>query len=125
MPSVKDLGKRLKSVTSTSKITKAMKMVAASKLRHAEATMNAARPFAASVQSLMLPHIGMKEDDKAPESVMTLAISSDKGLCGGINSKVVKETKLSLAAHEEQGITTEVLQCPRDSHGVEACIGTD
>jgi ATP synthase F1 gamma subunit len=107
MPSVKDLGKRLKSVTSTSKITKAMKMVAASKLRQAESTMNAARPFALSVQNLMLPHIGMKEDDK-PENVMTLAISSDKGLCGGINSRVVKEAKLSLAALESQGATPEV-----------------
>lgn len=107
MPSVKDLGKRLKSVTSTSKITKAMKMVAASKLRQAETTMNAARPFALSVQDLMLPHIGMKGDDK-PENVLTLAISSDKGLCGGINSRVVKESKLSMAALQEQGASPEV-----------------
>jgi hypothetical protein len=107
MPSVKDLGKRLKSVTSTSKITKAMKMVAASKLRQAEASMNAARPFALSVQNLMLPHIGMKGDEKS-ESVMTLAISSDKGLCGGINGKVVKESKASLAALEAQGGSPQV-----------------
>lgn len=65
MPSVKDIGKRLKSVTSTAKITKAMKMVAASKLRQAEANMYKARPFAASVRNLMMPHIGMKPDDKA------------------------------------------------------------
>jgi len=108
MPSVKDLGKRLKSVTSTSKITKAMKMVAASKLRQAETTMNAARPFALSVQDLMLPHIGMKGDDK-PENVLTLAISSDKDLCGGINSRVVKESKLSMAALQEQGASPELL----------------
>jgi len=95
MPSVKDLAKRLKSVTSTSKITKAMKMVAASKLRHAEATMLKARPFAASVQDLMMPHLSPKEED-TPEKSVIMAISSDKGLCGGINAKVVKQIKLTM-----------------------------
>jgi len=108
MPSVKDLAKRLKGVTSTAKITKAMKMVAASKLRSAENTMNAARPFAASVQDLMMEHLTPKEEDK-PESAVVLAISSDKGLCGGINSRVVKEVKLGLSAAESVGIDTKLL----------------
>jgi len=103
MPSIKDLGKRLKSVSSTSKITKAMKMVAASKLRKAESEMIAARPFAASVQNLMMPHIGIKEGEEPPASVMKLAISSDKGLCGGINSKICKEVKLAVDALVQRG----------------------
>ena len=56
-----------------------------------------ARPFAASVQSLMMPHLTPGEED-TPEKKVILAISSDKGLCGGINSKVVKEIKLTLDA---------------------------
>mmetsp|Transcript_19924 Transcript_19924/g.59060 ORF Transcript_19924/g.59060 Transcript_19924/m.59060 type:complete len:277 (+) Transcript_19924:71-901(+) len=110
MPSVKDLGKRLKSVTSTSKITKAMKMVAASKLKKAETDMAKARPFAASVQSLMMPHIGVKEEDETPSTVLALAISSDKGLCGGVNSKMAKEVKLGMEAYVGKGVESpEVL----------------
>jgi len=108
MPSVKDLGKRLKSVTSTVKITKAMKMVAASKLRQAEANMKAARPFASSMQGFLSEHIQPVEDDAKPKSVTFLAISSDKGLCGGINSKAVKQVKLELAALGDD-VSTEVL----------------
>jgi len=108
MPSIKDIGKRLKGVTSTSKITKAMKLVAASKLRQAESKMLAARPFAASMQELMLEHLTPKEDDTISNSIM-LAVSSDKGLCGGINSRVVKQVKLHLAAQPETTSTTVMI----------------
>jgi len=108
MPSVKDLGKRLKGVTSTSKITKAMKMVAASKLRHAESAMVKARPFSASVRGLMGDLLTPTEEDTSETSVL-LAISSDKGLCGGINSRIAKEVKLTLAAQQEAGTATDVL----------------
>ena len=92
MPSLKSLSLRLRSVTSTAKITKAMKMVAASKLRGAETKMKAARPFASSINELFATYLEPKEDD-APETKALLAVSSDKGLCGGINSRVVKEIK--------------------------------
>eukprot|EP00316_Scyphosphaera_apsteinii_P005962 CAMPEP_0119303474 /NCGR_PEP_ID=MMETSP1333-20130426/4897_1 /TAXON_ID=418940 /ORGANISM="Scyphosphaera apsteinii, Strain RCC1455" /LENGTH=276 /DNA_ID=CAMNT_0007306157 /DNA_START=80 /DNA_END=910 /DNA_ORIENTATION=- len=101
MPTIKDLGKRLKAVTSTSKITKAMKMVAASKLRQAESAMKIARPFAGSMQSLMEPQIVPKEDEEPKGTASVLAISSDKGLCGGINSRVVKEIKIMCDAAEK------------------------
>jgi len=108
MPSVKDLGKRLKAVTSTSKITKAMKMVAASKLKHAETAMVKARPFSASVKDLLGSFITPTEEDKIEQTVV-MAISSDKGLCGGINARIVKEVKLGLAAAEEAGTATELM----------------
>ena len=94
-PSLQALAIRLKGVTSTAKITKAMKMVAASKLRGAEAKMVQARPFAASINKLMDKYLLPKEDeeDYKPESSFLLAISSDKGLCGGINARVVKAVK--------------------------------
>lgn len=105
MPSLKTLASRLKSVTSTSKITKAMKMVAASKLRGAETKMRAARPFAASINGLMSQYLEPKEED-TPETKALMAISSDKGLCGGINSRVVKEIK---SMYAEEGAVEPLL----------------
>lgn len=93
MPNLKALSQRLKSVTSTAKITKAMKMVAASKLRGAETKMRAARPFVKSINDVMASVLSPAEGDDAPESKALMAISSDKGLCGGVNSRVVKEVK--------------------------------
>lgn len=98
MPSIKAIGIRLKAVASTAKITKAMKMVAASKLKGAERRMLLSRPFAASVNNLMSPTLTPTEEDTAPETTLLMGISSDKGLCGGINSRVVKEMKLNLDA---------------------------
>jgi len=96
--SLKQLSMRIKSTTSTAKITKAMKMVAAAKLKGAERMMLAARPFAESIGSLMEPHLSPGEEEEKPESALLLAISSDKGLCGGINSRVVKEIKAQISA---------------------------
>ena len=93
MPSLKALSLRLKAVTSTAKITKAMKMVAASKLRGAETKMRAARPFASSINDLMSSYLEPKEEDPPAETKALMAVSSDKGLCGGINSRVVKTIK--------------------------------
>jgi len=95
--SLKQLSMRIRSTTSTAKITKAMKMVAAAKLKSAERMMLAARPFANSTRMLfddILTPDPEAEDYAAAESPLLLALSSDKGLCGGINSKVVKEVKV-------------------------------
>ena len=104
--SLKALSMRIKSTTSTAKITKAMKMVAAAKLKGAERMMLAARPFTASIKSLMDPVLAAKEDEDAPESSLLLAVSSDKGLCGGINSRVVKAVKNLIGA---EGATPEMI----------------
>ena len=95
---------RIKSTTSTAKITKAMKMVAAAKLKGAERQMLATRPFASSMKSLMDPILSPNDEDEGPDSSLILAISSDKGLCGGINSRIVKEVKLQLGAAEEEKV---------------------
>jgi len=97
--SLKQLSMRIRSTTSTAKITKAMKMVAAAKLKTAERTMLAATPFAKSTGALFDPILTPDpeaEDYEAPESTVLLALSSDKGLCGGINSRVVKEVKIAV-----------------------------
>jgi len=98
MPSIKAIGMRMKSVLSTAKITKAMKMVAASKLKGAEKMMLQARPFANSINGLMESKLTPGADDEPSSNPLLLAISSDKGLCGGINTRVSKEVKLALDA---------------------------
>jgi ATP synthase F1 gamma subunit len=107
--SLKQLSMRIRSTTSTAKITKAIKMVAAAKLKSAERMMLAARPFANSTRMLfddILTPDPEAEDYTAPESRLMLALSSDKGLCGGINSKVVKEIKLDIDGSEKAGKAT-------------------
>lgn len=99
--SLKQLQMRIRATTSTAKITKAMKMVAAAKLKGAERMMLAARPFAQSTASLMDQYLTPVEEDEAPESSLLLAVSSDKGLCGGINARVAKEVKLSCDGAEK------------------------
>jgi F-type H+-transporting ATPase subunit gamma len=109
MPSIKAIGLRMKAVQSTAKITKAMKMVAASKLKGAERMMYAARPFAASINGLMESKLTPTAEDPPPTSPLLLAISSDKGLCGGINSRVTKEVKLAISAAGETAPSVMVI----------------
>ena len=78
MPSIKAIGMRMKSVLSTAKITKAMKMVAASKLKGAERMMLQARPFASSINGLMESKLTPGPDDEPTKNPLLLAISSDK-----------------------------------------------
>jgi len=107
--SLKQLALRIKSTTSTAKITKAMKMVAAAKLKGAERAMMAARPFADSMSALMDPILAPAEGDEPPETALLFAVSSDKGLCGGINSRVVKEVKQIFAAAEDSPPTLMIV----------------
>jgi ATP synthase F1 gamma subunit len=106
--SLKQLAMRIRSTTSTAKITKAMKMVAAAKLKTAERNLIAAQSFTKSFSPLFDPVLTPDPeaaDYEAPESVLALALSSDKGLCGGINSRVVKEMKITIDAAEAAGTT--------------------
>ena len=114
MVNLKAVALRLKAVTNTSKITKAMKMVAASKLRRAQTAMEEAMPFAEANHALMDPFVGFGEGDEEGSNVL-LPISSDKGLCGGINSKVVKAVKLRLDEPDRSPIHVRFPPPRRDS----------
>ncbi len=100
MPSLIDLRRRIRAVKNTQQITKAMKMVAASKLRRAQERIMAARPFAAqmervlgSVASRVDPslHPLLTQRDLGPESrTLVIVVSGDKGLCGSFNTNIIK-----------------------------------
>ncbi len=103
MASLKELKDRIKSVKSTQKITKAKQMVAAAKLRKAQSAAEAARPYATRLAGVMASLAGKVSGDAAPlllrgtgsaQKHLLVVVNTDKGLCGGLNSNIVKEAKL-------------------------------
>ena len=99
MPNLKDIKRRIRSVKNTQQITKAMKLVAASKLRKAQHAILEARPYAiklmdvlnhlaARCNSDLHPLLDVREGNKH----LFLIITSDKGLCGGFNGNIIRKT---------------------------------
>ena len=102
MPSLKELKGRINSVKSTQKITKAKQMVAAAKLRRAQAAAEAGRPYAARLAAVMASLASKVSGDSAPKLLagtgadskhFLVVVNTDKGLCGGLNSNIVKAAK--------------------------------
>ena len=103
MPSLDDLKKRIKSVKSTQKITKAMKMVAAAKLRKAQENAEKGRPYSQKMQNIILNLTkSIKDPSNAPkllvgtgkdEDYLCVVLTADRGLCGGFNSNICKLAK--------------------------------
>jgi F-type H+-transporting ATPase subunit gamma len=100
MPSLLDLRRRIRAVKSTQQITKAMKMISASKLRRAQDRVVGARPFALQMQRVLNslasrvdpsshPLLAEREES-ADAKVLLIVITADKGLCGGFNTNIIK-----------------------------------
>jgi len=113
MPSLRDYRDKIKSVKSTRKITLAMKMVAASKLRRAQEQAEASQPYASSMAA-MLARVAKNvvvSEGSSPLLVGTgssqrhllVVVTSDRGLCGGFNGNLVKAVRAELLALKEQG----------------------
>ena len=103
MPSLDDLKKRIVSVKSTQKITKAMKMVAAAKLKKAQESAENGRPYSEKMQNIILNLTNSISDPyNAPKLLvgtgedkthLCIVMTADKGLCGGFNSNICKLSK--------------------------------
>tara|TARA_Y100000590_G_scaffold104965_1_gene119412 strand:- start:113 stop:988 length:876 start_codon:yes stop_codon:yes gene_type:complete len=103
MPSLDDLKKRITSVKSTQKITKAMKMVATAKLRKAQESAEKGRPYSEKMNNIILNlSYGISEKENAPKLLagtgndkvhLCIVLTADRGLCGGFNSNIVKKAK--------------------------------
>jgi len=103
MPSLDDLKKRIKSVKSTQKITKAMKMVAAAKLRKAQENAEKGRPYSQKMQNIILNlSKSISDPQNAPKllvgsgedkTYLCVVLTADRGLCGGFNSNICKLAK--------------------------------
>ena len=113
MPSLKDLRNRITSVKSTQKITSAMKMVAASKLKRAQEQAEAGRPYAERMERMLAgaasavpagaPGPKLMSGTGADQVHLLVPVTSDRGLCGGFNSNVARETRRRLRALQGEG----------------------
>ena len=119
MPSLDDLKKRIKSVKSTQKITKAMKMVAAAKLRRAQESAEKGRPYSEKMNNIILNlSNGISDKENAPKLLsgtgndkihLCVVMSSDRGLCGGFNSNIIKKAKSYFAKLAEDGKELKII----------------
>jgi F-type H+-transporting ATPase subunit gamma len=116
VPSLKELKDRIGSVKSTQKITKAKQMVAAAKLRRAQASAEAGRPYAERLSAVMASLAGKVSGDSAPKLLagtgsdqrnLLVVVNTDKGLCGGLNSNIVKAAKAKAAELQAAGKSVE------------------
>lgn len=123
MPSLKDLRARIGSVKNTQKITSAMKMVSASKLRRAQESAEAARPYALRMDR-MLGALAASVAGQAgsPRLLagtgsdkvhLVIVVSADRGLCGGFNGSIVRATRNHVKALQTEGKTVKVLYVGR------------
>ena len=119
MPSLDDLKKRIKSVKSTQKITKAMKMVAAAKLRKAQENAEKGRPYSQKMQSIILNLTNSINDPQnAPKllvgngndkTYLCVVLTADRGLCGGFNSNICKLAKTNFKKILNEGKELKII----------------
>jgi len=122
MPSLKTYRLRIRSVQSTQKITKAMKMVAAAKLRRAQDQAMAARPYAEAMDNLMASLGASFKGGTGPRLLagtgsdqvhLLIVATADRGLCGAFNSSIVREARRTIRALMAEGKTVKVLAVGR------------
>jgi F-type H+-transporting ATPase subunit gamma len=111
MAGTKEIRVKIASIKSTQKITKAMEMVAASKMRRAQERMKAARPYADKIRSVVGHLRNANSNHHHPflverevKSVGMIVISSDRGLCGSLNVNVFKQVLIAAREHQKQGV---------------------
>src|SRR5574337_1546697 len=118
MPSLKDLRNRIASVKSTQKITKAMQMVAVSKLRRAQAAVEAARPYAERVETVLTNLAGAATERQGPKLLvgsgstqthLLVVCTGERGLCGAFNTAIVRLARERAATLAAEGKTVKIL----------------
>lgn len=123
MASLKDLRNRIASVKSTQKITKAMQMVAAAKLRKAQDAAEAARPYSKNMARVVANlSASMAGQPGAPELLigtgkeethLLVVMTADRGLCGGFNTNIVRKARERIVALQREGKTVKILTIGR------------
>ena len=115
MANLKELRNRITSVSSTMQITSAMKMVSAAKLKRAQDAIIQMRPYAQKLSHLMSNVNASFDDSENPyaierplKKVLVIPITSNRGLCGGFNSSVIKRTLAMASAFDKEGVEVEV-----------------
>ena len=119
MASLDDLKKRIASVKSTQKITKAMKMVAAAKLKRAQDSAEKGRPYSEKMNNIILNlSEGISDKENAPKLLsgtgkdqihLCIVMTSDRGLCGGFNSNIIKKAKSYFSRLSSEGKELKII----------------
>jgi F-type H+-transporting ATPase subunit gamma len=118
MPSLKDLRNRIASVKATQKITKAMQMVAAAKLRRAQAAAEAARPYAERMETVLANLAGGVSGSSAPKLIggtgsdkvhLLVVCTAERGLCGAFNSSIARLARDKANALKAEGKTVKII----------------
>lgn len=133
MAGSKEIRTKIKSVENTRKITKAMEMVAASKMRKAQDRMRAARPYAEKIRNVAAHLSHAHPEYKHPflvtrdqvKSVGLIVITSDKGLCGGLNTNVLRQSLNKMKEWETAGKTVAVTAVGNKGLGFMSRIGAN
>lgn len=115
MSGMKEIRSKIKSVQNTSKITKAMEMVAASKMRKAQDRMRSARPYANKVRIICANLVKASPDYKHEymmarakvHNVGMIVVTTDKGLCGGLNTNLLRLVNQKIEFYSKQGVNTK------------------
>ena len=125
MPSLKDIKTQINSVGSTKKITSAMKMVAASKLRRSQEKAEAARPYSSRLEEMLTSLassalsgegiIKLLTGTGKDDNYLVVPVSADRGLCGGFNSSINKETFKLMKSLEDQNKKSQLLTVGKKS----------
>jgi len=116
MAGSKEIRTKIKSVENTRKITRAMEMVAASKMRKAQERMSAARPYAEKIRNVAAHLSHAQSEYKHPfiikrdkvKNIGLIVVTSDKGLCGGLNTNVLRSSIAQIKAWEKEGKKVQV-----------------
>ena len=119
MASLDDLKKRISSVKSTQKIKKAMKMVAAAKLRKAQESAEKGRPYSDKMNNIILNlSLGISDKENAPKLLigtgedkthLCVVLTSDRGLCGGFNTNIIKKAKIYFQKIQKEGKNLKII----------------
>jgi F-type H+-transporting ATPase subunit gamma len=133
MAAGKEIRGKIKSVENTKKITKAMEMVAASKMRKAQDRMRAARPYAEKVRNIAANLSKANPEyvhpfmiaNPAGKKVGFIVVSTDKGLCGGLNTNVLRAVTNKLKELEGQGVKADVVAIGNKAAGFFNRIGAN
>ncbi len=133
MAGIKEIRTKIKSVQNTRKITKAMEMVAASKMRKAQDRMRAGRPYSEKVRQMAM-HMMMTNPDyshpymeerKEIKNVGIVLVTTDKGLCGGLNTNITRLVLNRLKEFQEQGINVQASAFGNKGVGFLTRLGVD
>lgn len=127
MPSLKDLRNRIASVKATQKITKAMQMVAAAKLRRAQMAAEAARPYAERMETVLANLAGGITGSTAPRLIagtgadkvhLLLVLTAERGLCGAFNSSISRLARDRANALKAEGKTVKIICVGKKGHDI-------